>query len=324
MEDFLKQLATTNLTCEEALEKLDCVFYLKRKKLSQVVSAQDIAQLMIEDGILLKQGKGLFAISNLGALTYAKDLNFFSRLWTKALRIVKYQGNSRFQILEDKTFSQGYACHFEESLKLIEDLTLNKSAYPHPLITELLANTLLRQDFSLSGSYPLVEIFDKRIEFTNPYKPFLSYKQFFLNESQSYNEQSVKLFNLILGRNKQDKGWNTILALCEKFKLPFPRINLYESNLKITVFSSLAFKELDQNEQLRACYLHCQQMSLKDERMSYQSLKERFNLPYSQKKNLLKLIAFAEEKGIIKAEDQNLVLQERQYLPVLKGHIDLF
>ena len=65
-------------------------------------------------------------------------------------------------------------------------------------------------------------------------------------------------------------------------------------------------------------------MSLKDERMSYQSLKERFNLPYSQKKNLLKLIAFAEEKGIIKAEDQNLVLQERQYLPVLKGHIDLF
>ena len=111
------------------------------------------------------------------------------------------------------------------------------------------------------------------IHFTNPYKPFLSYKQFFLNDSQSYNEQSVKLFNLILGRNKQDKGWNTILALCEKFKLPFPRINLYESNLKITVFSSLAFKELDQNEQLRACYLHCQQMSLKDERMSYQSLK---------------------------------------------------
>ena len=97
MEDFLEQLADLNLSREEALEKLDCVFYLKRKKLSQVVSAQDIAQLMIEDGILLKQGKGLFAISTLGALTFATELNFFSRLWTKALRIVKYQGNSRLK-----------------------------------------------------------------------------------------------------------------------------------------------------------------------------------------------------------------------------------
>lgn len=121
---------------------------------------------MIEDGILLKQGKGLFAISNLGALTFAKDLNCFSRLWTKALRIVKYQGNDILKVLEDKVFLQGYALIFKESLKLIRALLPKESIEPAKracfltIITEFLANTLKHQDFACSGFYPVVEILD--------------------------------------------------------------------------------------------------------------------------------------------------------------------
>ncbi|HJK48536.1 MAG TPA: transcriptional regulator, partial [Methanocorpusculum sp.] len=45
--------------------------------------------------------------------------------------------------------------------------------YPSIILRELVANALIHQDFLLTGVGPTVEIFDSRIEITNPGVPLV-------------------------------------------------------------------------------------------------------------------------------------------------------
>ena len=40
--------------------------------------------------------------------------------------------------------------------------------YPELALRELIANALIHQDFTVTGAGPMVEIYDDRIEVTNP------------------------------------------------------------------------------------------------------------------------------------------------------------
>ena len=57
-----------------------------------------------EDEIIQKQDNGLYSITNLGALLFAKDLNEFVRLGRKAMRVVQYKGINRLLIQKEEPF----------------------------------------------------------------------------------------------------------------------------------------------------------------------------------------------------------------------------
>ncbi|MCX7666393.1 MAG: hypothetical protein N2112_12700 [Gemmataceae bacterium] len=50
--------------------------------------------------------------------------------------------------------------------------------YPEKAIRELVANCLSHQDFLVTGMGPLVEIFDSRMEITNPSEPLVDTLRF--------------------------------------------------------------------------------------------------------------------------------------------------
>ena len=52
-----------------------------------------ILHYFLEEGIVVKQDNGLYAISNLGALLFAKNILSFPKISRKAIRIVQYDGN---------------------------------------------------------------------------------------------------------------------------------------------------------------------------------------------------------------------------------------
>ena len=45
--------------------------------------------------------------------------------------------------------------------------------FPEPAVRELVANALIHQDFSVTGAGPMIEIFDGRVEITNPGEPLV-------------------------------------------------------------------------------------------------------------------------------------------------------
>ena len=46
-------------------------------------------------------------------------------------------------------------------------LRQEESVYPENALRELIANSLIHQDFTIRGKSPMIEIFDNRIEITN-------------------------------------------------------------------------------------------------------------------------------------------------------------
>ena len=75
-----------------------------------------------EDGIIQKQDNGVFSITDLRALLFAKDLNEFAKLCRTAMRVVQYKGFNRLLIQKEDSFIQGYAVCFENIVRYMNAL----------------------------------------------------------------------------------------------------------------------------------------------------------------------------------------------------------
>ena len=69
--------------------------------------------------------------------------------------------------------------------------------YPELAIRELIANSVVHQDFSISGTSPMIEIFEDRIEITNPGIPLVEADRFLDNPPKSRNEQLASFLRRI-------------------------------------------------------------------------------------------------------------------------------
>ena len=65
--------------------------------------------------------------------------------------------------------------------------------YPELAIRELVANALIHQDFFSTGTGPMVELFEDRVEITNPGMPLVSTERFLDTPPKSRNEALTSL-----------------------------------------------------------------------------------------------------------------------------------
>lgn len=64
---------------------------------------------MKDEEFIREIDNGQYAITNMGALLFAKDLNKFSHLKRKAVRMIQYKGTGRTNAIREQVFTQGYA-----------------------------------------------------------------------------------------------------------------------------------------------------------------------------------------------------------------------
>lgn len=67
-----------------------------------------------------------------------------------------------------------------------------RQVFPREAIRELMANMLIHQDLSVVGYSPRVEIYENRVEFSNPGEPIIAVDRF-LSSNQSRNPRLAKL-----------------------------------------------------------------------------------------------------------------------------------
>lgn len=185
---FEERFARQDLDLSAALQMLDCASYFDLLSIPIPSDNKGIAHYLAEEEIIAKQDNGLYAITNLGAILFAKKLSDFPRISRKAIRVVQYRGNNRLNMLKEDVGGKGYAVGFQGLIKYIEALLPSQenisgalrestTAYPILAIREAVANALIHQDFSISGTSPVVEIFDNRIEITNSGTPLVDSKE---------------------------------------------------------------------------------------------------------------------------------------------------
>ena len=325
--DFETQSALQNLDLQAALQLLEYNSYFDLTGIPLPVSADGIVHYMLQEGILIKQDNGQYAISNLGAILFAKRLSDFQKVSRKAIRVIQYQGKDRMSMLKEEVIEKGYVVGFEGMIKFIEALIPTqeiiveairekKSAYPMLAIRETVANALIHQDFSVSGTGPTVEVFANRIEITNSGIPLIDVKRIIDNPPKSRNEKLASIMRRLRMCEELGTGWDKIVISCEMLQLPAPKIDLFAESIKVTLFSEMPFSSISPEDKLWACYLHACILHVKGEQLTNSSLRERFGLKQSSSGSVSRLIKEAVEQKLIKPLDPDTAPRHMKYIPI--------
>ena len=327
LTNFEKLAAKTDLQKDEIFKLLDFACYFDLQNIALPSNQEGMLHYVLEDEIVLKQDNSLYTITNLGAILFAKRIADFPILARKAIRVVQYENDTKLKILKEYNGTKGYAVGFEGLMEFLEALlpseeviteTVRKTVTKFPMIAlrEIIANALIHQDFTVSGSSPLVEIFQSRIEVTNPGIPLVDINRFIDNPPKSRNETLSSLMRRLKMCEELGSGWDRIALECELKQLPAPKILLYEENTKVILFSGLPFANIPHEEKLWSCYLHACIKYVMGERMTNLSLRKRMHVEEKNKAAISRLISEAMKENLIKPFDKDTAPRYMSYIPI--------
>lgn len=323
---FENDIVLDNLTEDEVLSLLDysTLFDLLNQPLPSNKTA--IIEKLVQEKIILKSKK--YAISNLGAILFSKDINKFDNLSRKAVRVIVYKSIDRTQTEKEQLGKKGYANGFEGLVDFISNILPSNEIivkaireqtklYPLLAIRELVANALIHQDFEVSGSSPMIEIFSDRIEITNPGRPLINVLRFIDHNPQSRNEQLARFMRRIGICEERGSGIDKVIFQYEFYQLPAPEFIAGDNFTRVILYSPKKLKNMDRKDKIRACYQHCCLKYVSGSSMTNQSLRERFNVEEKNYPMISRIISDSIQEGLIKESDPNNKSKKyAKYIPI--------
>lgn len=323
---FERQVARPDVPDEEVRGLLDCGAYFELLKLPEPTDQSAILEAMATEALVRRNDAGRWDITNLGAVLFARDLGKFPTLSRKAVRVIVYKGSGRLLTEREHVVSKGYAVGFEgiiEFLKAVlptnevigEAFRRDVPMYPDPALRELIANALIHQDFTVTGAGPMVEVFERRVEISNPGEPLGEVGRLLDQAPRSRNEALAALMRRIGLCEERGSGIDKVVFETEFFQLPAPVWEAAGGTARATLFAHKTFREMDRGERVHACYLHACLRHVMHEPMTNTSLRERFGIDERNAATASRIIRDALEAGVIKPYDPDQGKRHARYLP---------
>ena len=310
--DWLEEPSRSGLDAQEVVELLDTQTFFELLKLPYPTERAGVLDRLARERLVDEAGGG-YTIRRLGALLLARRLTDFPDVSRKAPRVVVYTGASKLETRLDQTGDRGYATGFQNLVQLvmtqlpqnevIEDaLRREVKLVPDVVIRELVANALIHQDFMVSGTTVMVEIYSNRVEISNPGEPLVPVERF-IDGYQSRNDRLADLMRRMGICEEKSSGIDRVVQAAELYQLPAPDFRSGFRRTSVTIFGPRSFDEMDRNDRVRACYQHCALRWVMSERMTNQSLRERFHLAEDKAAIASQVIAATIETGLIKPDE---------------------
>ena len=312
-------VASSYLAPDDVLQLLDWETYfslLYPEMLSG--SHPHILNKMKEDRLIQSDTENRWSILNLGAILFANDLGQFGgSLERKGVRFARYDGIDRgATVTHPRDDGKGYAVGFEALVTYIDrlipkseqiDMALRKSRPPFPILAvrELVANALIHQDMTITGAGPMIELFDNRIEISNPGNSLVDRERMVDKPPRSRNEELAKLMRRMGMCEERGIGLDRVFILAEDFNLPAPTLRIFKDATQVIMHGPRPLSKMTQDERIEACYWHAVLRHLKSERMTNATLRERLGIEdknAAQASTVIKktmaaeLIKYADEK----------------------------
>lgn len=327
-ESFEDQMAAQWLTAEETLARLNWDIYFKQTGTPLPSERATILHYLESDHIIETLDSGQYAITNLGALLFADDLTAFPAVARKALRIIKYDGIRKSSPSRTQTYTRGYAdlnaliaflqAWLPESETIGKALRITHTAYPDIAIRELTANMLIHQDLTVRGAGPLVEIFDNRIEFSNPGTSLIRVERLVNDPPATRNPKLAGLSRRLHMCEEAGSGWDKIIDACEATHIPSPVVQQSDGDggsMMVRLVQYRPYAQLTQSERLDACYWHACIQFADGATLTNTSLRERFGLDDSHSAPVSRLIRDSIDNGLIRPLDPNAARKKMEYIP---------
>jgi predicted HTH transcriptional regulator len=311
--DWLEEHSRRELDAQQVVELLDTQTFFELLKLPYPTEQKGVLDRLQQER-LVDVEDGRYAIRRLGALLLARRLQDFADISRKAPRVVVYTGASKLDTKLDQLGTKGYAVGFQGLVRFVmsqlpqneviqDALRKEVKLVPEIAVRELVANALIHQDFRITGASIMVEIYSDRVEISNPGDPIVPVERF-IDGYQSRNERLADLMRRMRICEEKSSGIDKVIQAAELYQLPAPDFRTTHRRTVVVIFGPRDFEEMDRNDRIRACYQHCCLKWVMGERMTNQSLRERFHLPESKTASVSQVIAAAIEAGAIKPDEK--------------------
>lgn len=286
---FEEGIAKENVSADDVLDLIDYPKYFRLMQRPLPADRKAILESLTSEGIIRFSESDRYSITNVGGILFALSLNDFDRLARKALRVIIYKGNDRVETVKEQTGGRGYAVGFKGAIQFICDqlpqneqieqaLRKEVRMYPEIAIRELVANALIHQDFGVTGAGPMVEIFEDRMEITNPGIPLIDTLRFIDGPPRSRNETLAALMRRMAICEERGSGIDKVIFNVEVFQLPAPDFRVAGENMVAVLYGPREFAQMDRKERIRACYQHACLQYVSGQRMTNSTLRKRLGI----------------------------------------------
>jgi ATP-dependent DNA helicase RecG len=281
---------------------------------------------LAEDRMIVPDQAGHWDVTNLGAILFAKNLDAFGGLRRKPPRVIVYVGKGRLRTVREQVGERGYASGFEGLIGYVNALVPRNEVigqalrtvvpmYPEPAIRELVANALIHQDFAITGAGPMIEIFDDRMEITNPGRPLVSTERFLDTAPRSRNESLASFMRRVGICEERGSGIDKVVLETEVYQLPAPIFETSDDATRAVLFAHKELRNMGREERVRACYLHACLRYVERDAMTNSSLRVRFGIEGRNSATASRIIREALEDNWIKPLDPKQGKKYAKYLP---------
>jgi predicted HTH transcriptional regulator len=311
---FEQQVAAERVTASDVLALLDYPTYFKLLTVPLPETRDGILARLADDHMIEACPGGQWNILNLGAILLASDLSKFRHLARKAVRVIEYDGDGRVRTRREHQGHRGYAAGFEGLIEFLKGMlpenevigeALRKTVpmYPELAIRELVANVIIHQDFTVSGTGPLVEVFDGRLEITNPGEPLVDTQRFLDTPPRSRNEALASFLRRVGICEEEGSGVDKVVFQTELYQLPAPLFEAVGGFTRAVLFAHKSFAEMDKADRTRACYLHACLQFVERKQMTNSTLRARFGIEEKNRAQVSRVISDAIEAGVVRLYD---------------------
>ncbi|MDB6152522.1 MAG: transcriptional regulator [Chthoniobacteraceae bacterium] len=322
--------ASVLLTDAELVAALNGEPILKMLERPMPGIAEEMLSWMAAERFIERDPAGGGYVRNLGAIAASRTLAEFPDLSRKAARIVVYDGLNKAKTKQEREGTKGYAISFQGILRnvmlllpqseVIEDaLRTKRTVYPEIALREIIANALIHQDFSITGAGPLIEIYDDRIEISNPggLLPSKRLDRLIGTQPESRNELLARAFRRYKICEERGSGLLKAGFEIELYGLPPIQFDAGPNHFKVTLFAPRSFAKMPPKERMDACYQHAVLKHFSGGAMTNTSLRERLKMPEKQRSMVSMLIQEAIDQKLIKqADPENKSRKFAEYIPI--------
>jgi len=319
-------LAVENISEAQVTEYLNCPEYFTLMKLPLPSNRKAIVEKMVDESFIIEMDNGNYAITNMGALLFAKDLNRFLHLKRKAIRVILYKGSGRTNAIREEMFTQGYAIAYDNICRYItsqipqnEEITESfrkvHVMFQDKAIREMVGNIMIHQDLTIRGAGPMIEIFDTRIEATSP-GSFLTDEDRIIDAAPHTRNEAIAAFLRIIHIcEERGSGFDRMEESMCDLKIPAPKVETGDNfaRTKLYWYPNLNSWKID--DKIRTCYLATCYYYINEIEVSNSVLRERFGVEDKNSAIISRIIKDTMQAGKIKLADESAALKKRRYVP---------
>lgn len=146
----------------------------------------------------------------------------------------------------------------------------------------------------------MIEVFDGRLEITNPGEPLMDTARFLDTPPQSRNEALASFLRRVGICEERGSGVDKIVFQTELYQLPAPLFEVVGGQTRAVLFAHRPFAQMDKVDRIRSCYLHACLQYVQRKQMTNSTLRERFGIEEQNRAQVSRIISDATGAGMIR------------------------